>query len=135
MNKRAAGKPRQRGLRRRAQPVDGWDSPLSGPARIPGVRIGYIGGRTASVEQIRAYWQARGAVFMHHSLEAGEPQSRLEEILERSDVLFYAPGSTRSKFERSLEVYCERTQKPLILLNGHSLLALADALATSLPLI
>jgi hypothetical protein len=105
-----------------------------GPARIPGVHVGHIGGRIGAVEEIRAYWQARGAVFMHHSLEAGEHQSRLEETLERSHIVFHARAGAGGEFGRSLERYCERKGKPLILLEANSVAALAEALAASLPL-
>ena len=110
------------------------DATTSGPLRIPGVHIGHIGGSIGAVEEIRAYWQTRGAVFMHHSLERGEYQTRLEEILERSHILFHARASAGCDFGLRLERYCERRGKPLILLRANSLAALADALATSLPL-
>jgi hypothetical protein len=71
---------------------------------------------------------------MHHSLEAGEQQGRLEEILERSHIVFHADGGATSGFGRDLVRYCERTGKPLILLEGNSVVALAEALATSVPL-
>jgi hypothetical protein len=105
----------------------------SGPARIPGVHIGHIGGRVAVVEEIRAYWHGRGAVFMHHSVERGEHQDRLEEILERSHIVLHAPARAGCELSRNLERYCERRGKPLILLQANSLAALAEALATSLP--
>ena len=98
-----------------------------GPARIPGVHVAHIGGLAAAVEPIRAYWQARGAVFLHHSLEPGE-QRLLEEVLERSHVVFHAGAG------RDLERYCERAEKPLILLEENSVWALAKALASGLPL-
>jgi len=98
------------------------------------VHIAHLGGRSGAVEEIRAYWQARGAVFMHHSLEPGEHQSRLEEILERSHIVFHARGATAPELGRSLERYCERKGKPLILLEANSVVALTEALATSLPL-
>jgi hypothetical protein len=106
----------------------------SGPARIPGIHIGHIGGAIGAVEEIRAYWEARGAVFMHHSLEPGEHQSGLEEILERSHIVFHARSGAAGELGRSLERYCERRGKPLILLEANSVAALAEALATSLPL-
>jgi hypothetical protein len=106
----------------------------SGPPRIPGVHVGHIGGRVGAVEEIRAYWQARGAVFLHHSLEPGEQQGRLEEVLERSHVVFHTRAGIGHELGRSLERYCERRGKPLVLLEANSVAALADALATSLPL-
>jgi hypothetical protein len=106
----------------------------AGPARIPGVHIAHIGGRVAAVEPIRAYWQARGALFMHHSLEPGESHSRLEEILERSHIVFHARAGAGCELGRSLERYCERRGKALILLEANSIAAVADALATSVPL-
>jgi hypothetical protein len=90
--------------------------------------------RTAAVAPIRAYWQARGAVFMHHSLEPSGQQGCFEEILERSHIVFHARASANPEFGRSLERYCERTEKPLILLEADSVWALAEALATSVPL-
>jgi hypothetical protein len=104
------------------------------PARIPGIHVAHIGGRLAAVEPIRAYWQARGAVFLHHSLDPGESHSRLEEILERSHIVFHARAGAGCALGRSLERYCERRGKPLILLEANSVAAVADALASSLPL-
>src|SRR5262245_9300730 len=66
------------------------ETPNGGLARIPGVRIAHIGGRITAVEPIQAYWHARGAVFMHHSLDPAEPQGWLEEVLERSHIVFHA---------------------------------------------
>jgi hypothetical protein len=106
----------------------------SGAVRIPGVHIGHIGGSLGAVEQIRAYWQKRGAVFMHHGLGPGEDQSRLDEILERSHIVFHARASADYVFGLRLERYCERRGKPLILLAANSVAALEEALATSLPL-
>jgi hypothetical protein len=106
----------------------------SGPARIPGVHIGHIGGSIGAVEQIAAYWQKRGAVFMHHSLEPGEPQNRLDEILERSHIVFHVRARADCEFGLRLERYCERRGKPLILLAANSVVALMEALATNLPL-
>jgi hypothetical protein len=85
------------------------------------------------VEPIRAYWQARGAVFMHHSLQPDE-QRRLEEVLERSHVVFHALEATVAGVAPTLQRYCERKEKPLILLEDNSVWALAKALATGLPL-
>jgi hypothetical protein len=73
-------------------------------------------------------------VFLHHSLEPGEHRSRLEEILERSHVVFHDRAGIDCEFLRSLERYCERRGKPLILLEANSVAALAEALATSVPL-
>jgi hypothetical protein len=130
LRKLTAGKRRPRSSRA----VAPAEATGSGPARIPGVHIGHIGGAIGAVEEIRAYWQARGAVFMHHSLKPGEPGSRLEEVLERSHIVFHARGGAVGELARSLERYCERRGKPLILLEANSVAALADALATSLPL-
>jgi hypothetical protein len=71
---------------------------------------------------------------MHHSLDLGEQQGRLEEILNRSHVVFHAPLGARAEISRDLERYCQRAEKPLILLEENSVWALAKALATSLPL-
>jgi hypothetical protein len=109
-------------------------SRTSDEVRIPGVHVAHIGGPVTAVEPIRAYWQARGAVFMHHSLEPAEHQGRLEEILERSHVVFHARTGASADLGRSLARYCERRGKPLILLEANSVGALAEALATSLPL-
>ena len=73
-------------------------------------------------------------MFLHHPLELVERQCRLEEILDRSHIVFHAPAGTRRALSRDLERYCERTGKPLILLEDDSVWALAKALATSLPL-
>jgi hypothetical protein len=71
---------------------------------------------------------------MHHSLGPVEPQGRLEEILERSHIVFHACAGAGYEFGRSLERYCNRRGKPLILLEANSVAALAEALAASLPL-
>jgi uncharacterized protein DUF2325 len=104
------------------------------PARIPGVHIAHIGGHASAVAQIKAYWQARGAVFMHHNFEPGEQRARLEEILGRSHVVFHAVAGVSLQLGRNLEKYCERAEKPLILLEENSMWALTKALATGLPL-
>ena len=134
MKKKLATRTARRRQVRRIAPGEAPRDAPSGPARIPGVHIAHIGGRAAAVEQIRAYWQARGAVFMHHSLESDEQQARLEEILERSHIVFHVHAGTSSGFGRDLERYCEHVEKPLILLEENSVLALAKALATGLPL-
>jgi hypothetical protein len=103
----------------------------SGPARIPGVHIAHVGGRSAAIDPIRAYWQARGAVFLHHSTEPDEP-SGLEEILARSHIVFHAGAD--ADLGRHLERYCERVEKPLILLEENSVWALAKALSSGLSL-
>jgi hypothetical protein len=71
---------------------------------------------------------------MHHSLEPGEQQSWLEEILERSHIVLHTRAGAAGEFGPSLERYCERRGKPLILLEANSVAALAEALAASLPL-
>ena len=130
MSKQATRAIRRRAGRDSAPPKP--RSPVSsGPARIPGVHIAHIGGPAAAVEPIRAYWQARGAVFMHHSPEL-DGQRPLEEILERSHVVFHAEEGTGA--DPTLRRYCERKERPLILLEENSVWALAKALATGLPL-
>ena len=69
---------------------------------------------------------------MHHGLGPAEHGSRLEEVLERSHIVFHAGAGC--DLGRSLERYCERKGRPLILLEANSVAALAEALATSLPL-
>jgi len=130
MSKRATRATRRRSGRDSAPPKASCEA-SAGPARIPGVHIAHIGGPAAAVEPIRAYWRARGAVFMHHSLERDE-QRRLEEILERSHVVFHA--GTSADLSPTLQRYCERKEKPLILLEENSMWALAKALATGLPI-
>jgi hypothetical protein len=129
MKTRMAAKGRRRSSRGVTPPAA---TGSSGPARIPGVRIAHIGGQADAIEPIRAYWQARGAVFMHHSLGPAGPGSRLEEVLERSHMVFHAGAGC--ELGRSLERYCEQKGKPLILLEANSVAALAEALAISLPL-
>jgi hypothetical protein len=133
MKRRAAVASRGRSAQRRAPPPTPRSAP-SGPARIPGIRIAHIGGGSTAVEPIRAYWQARGAVFLHHSLEHDEAQSRLEEVLARSHVVFHVHAAASSELGRNLRRYCERAEKPLILLEENSVWALAKALETGLPL-
>jgi hypothetical protein len=129
MNKRASR--RRKADQRIARPKTMREAP-TGPVRIPGVHIGHFGGASATVEPIRAYWQARGAVFMHHSLEPTEPQSRLEEMLARSHIVFLADASASAQLDRSLRRYCERTAKPLILLEENNMSGLMKALEMSL---
>jgi len=105
---------------------------MGGPPRVPGVCVVHIGGHSAAVDEIRTYWHARGAVFLHH--EPGAQQSRLEEVLERSHIVFHARVGANPELGHSLERYCERRGKPLILLEADNVIALADALACSLPL-
>jgi hypothetical protein len=62
--------------------------------RIPGVHVAHIGGQDGTVAQIRAYWQARGAVFLHHPIGSAEQHCGLEEILDPSHIVFHAPGTT-----------------------------------------
>jgi hypothetical protein len=123
-----------RGRRKSGRCAAPAEATSASPARIPGIHIAHIGGRRAAVDPIRAYWQARGAVFMHHSLEPGESHSRLEEILERSHIVFHARVGADCELGLSLERYCERRGKPLILLEANSVAALADALTASVPL-
>jgi hypothetical protein len=130
MTKRMATSSRRRSKRGSAVSK----SEASRPARIPGIRVAHIGGAMGAVEEIRAYWLARGAVFLHHSLGPSEPNSRLEEILERSHIVFHARASAACELGHSLERYCERRGKPLILLEANSVAALARALTASLPL-
>jgi hypothetical protein len=133
MKARAIGATRRRRTQRIAQPAAN-DGCAAAPARIAGVHVAHIGGQDATVAQIRAYWQSRSAVFMHHSPELGGQLARLEEILDRSHVVFHAPAGANSQLRRDLERYCERAEKPLILLEENSVWALAKALATLLPL-
>jgi hypothetical protein len=70
-------------------------------------------------------------VFLHNSLEPGE-QGRLEEVLARSHIVFHADVDT--DLSRRIAKYCDRAEKPLILLEENSVWALAKALSTSLPL-
>jgi hypothetical protein len=126
-----AAKTRRRRSNRSVAPAE---ATAQGPARIPGVHIGHIGGHIGAVAEIRAYWQARGAVFLHHSLEPGEQRSRLDEVLERSHIVFHARADAGGEFGRTLERYCEIRGKPLIVLEANTAAALAEALATSIPL-
>lgn len=88
-----------KGRRRPSRGVAPSEATSSGPARIPGVRIAHIGGPSAAVEPIRAYWQARRAVFMHHGLGPAEHGSRLEEVLERSHICVSRWHRLRSRAE------------------------------------
>jgi hypothetical protein len=134
MTKRATQAARRRSVRQTAAPSATPHDAFPRPARIPGVHIAHIGGRSEVVEPIRAYWEARGAIFMHHSLEAPAHHRRLEEILELSHIVFHACAGSGCPFSPSLQRYCERAEKPLILLQENSVLALAEVLATGVPL-
>jgi hypothetical protein len=99
-----------------------------------GVHIGHIGRRIGAADEIRACWQARGAVFMHHSLEPGEHESRLDESPERSPIVFHARGGAAGEPAAVSKNVLRAQGEPPILLEANSVAALAEALAASLPL-
>lgn len=84
------------------------------PPRIPGVRIACIGVPTGVLEQLRSYWEGRGAVFLHCDLLDRRHQSNLERILSLADIVFLSESYVKPELMRRLEVYCERMEKPLV---------------------
>lgn len=129
-------RPKMRSSSGRQLPAPERNCPTAGgspaPPRIPGVRIAYIGGRQEPVARIRAYWEERGAVFMHHE----EERSRipLDQVLARADVVFYPVGCIRRDVALRLEVSCERLEKPLIPLHNAGMSGLRRALGHWCPL-
>ena len=134
MRKRATAAAQRKPYQRRVGPDRASSGAWRGPVRIPGVHIAHIGGQPVAVEQIRAYWQERGAVFMHHCLEPAEQHAKLEEVLGRSHIVFHVHSGASAWLGRTLERYCDRAEKPLVLLEENSLWALTKALADGLPL-
>lgn len=102
------------------------------PARIPGVRIAYIGGRPEPIEGIRDYWEGRGAMFMHHE----EERSRVpfDQVLARADVVFYPVDCIGPEAALRLQAFCDRMEKPLIPLHNAGMSGLHRALENWCPL-
>jgi hypothetical protein len=104
-------------------------------SRIPGVRIAYIGPRNAAVDEIGAYWRARGAAFAFHAPGADGSLGGLGQVLERADIALVAAGGLGPDAERRLEACCGRMERPLITLEEGSLSAVEQALRTWYPLL
>ena len=91
--------------------------------RIPGVSIAYVGGRPGAVERIRDFCEKRGATFIPHDGGLEESPVRLDEMLERADVVFYPVDCISHEAAQHLKSHCKRTEKPFIPLRNASVSA------------
>src|SRR5262245_7029564 len=109
------------------------DGPFA-PSRIPGVRIAYVGRQTDAAAEMRAYWQSRGATFVHFSPDRGGEAIGLKSILSHADVVFHSAEDITPEVRRDLMAFCEHAEKPLIMLDESSLSCLIEALRVCCPI-
>src|SRR5262245_42208419 len=107
---------RRRRSHRSSEPgkVSQSDGPFF-PSRIPGVRIAYVGRQSDVATEMQAYWQSRGASFVHLPLD-GRGEAISLKILSDADVVFHSAEDITPEILRELRAFCERAEKPLIML-------------------
>ena len=120
--------------RRRITDLSPHQEEPSHPTAIPGVRIVHFGGRSGGIEDIRAYWLSRRAVFMHHSFEEVRDLAALDSILACADIVFLSSTDAPAQTEHYLALCCERADKPLIPLEDSSLSCLEEVLGEWCPI-
>lgn len=89
--------------------------------QIPGVRLAYVGGRPGPRERIRNFCQKRGATLIDHDGGLEESPVRLDQLLERADVVFYPVDCISHEAAQHLKSHCKRTEKPFIPLRNSSI--------------
>lgn len=89
---------------------------------------------TAAVDDIRAYWRARGATFVLHRPGGGAGTVDLDRVLESADIVFLATDCIDRETERRIEARCDRLERPMIVLYEGSLWAVEQALRMWYPL-
>jgi len=104
------------------------------PTRIPGVRIAFVGRQSDAATEMQAYWHLRGASFVHLALDGNAEATRLKSILSHADVVFHSAEDITPEIRRELMAFCERAEKPLIMLDESSLSGLTEALRAWCPL-
>jgi hypothetical protein len=96
--------------------------------RIPGVHIGYVGGRPGPIERIREFCEKRGAAFIYHDGGLEASPARLDELLERADVVFYPVDCISHEATLHLRAHCRRADKPSIPVRNASISAFRRAI-------
>jgi len=104
------------------------------PSRIPGVRIAYVGRQSDVATEMQAYWQSRGATFVHLRLDGRGEAISLKSILSDADVVFHSAEDITPEILRELRAFCERAEKPLIMLDENTLSGLTEALRAWCPI-
>ena len=89
--------------------------------RIPGVRIGYVGARPGSIERIRDFCEKRGAVFLDYDGGLEGSPLRLDQLLDRADVIFYPADCVIHEATLHVKAHCKRADKPSIPLRNASI--------------
>lgn len=89
--------------------------------RIPGVCFAYIGGRPGSRERIREFCESRGAIFIGHDGGLEESPVRLDQLLERADIVLYPVDCISHEAALHLKAHCKRAEKPFIPLRNSSI--------------
>ncbi|HEX7073410.1 MAG TPA: DUF2325 domain-containing protein [Hyphomicrobiaceae bacterium] len=89
--------------------------------QIPGVRLAYVGGRPGSRERIREFCEKRGATLIDHDGGLEESPVRLDQLLERADVVFYPVDCISHEAAQHLKSHCKRAEKPFIPLRNSSI--------------
>src|SRR5262245_21376063 len=104
------------------------------PTRIPGVRIAYVGRQSDVATEMQAYWQSRGATFVHLPLDGRGEAKSLKSMLIGADVVFHSAEDVTLEILRELRAFCERAEKPLIMLDENTLSGLTEALRAWCPI-
>jgi len=104
------------------------------PTRIPGVRIAFVGRQSDAATEMQAYWHSRGATFMHLALDGSAEATRLKSILSHADFVFHSAEDITPEIRRELMAFCERAEKPLIMLDESSLSGLTEVLRACCPI-
>ena len=104
------------------------------PTRIPGVRIAYVGSQSDAATEMQAYWESRGAKFVRFALDGSAEADGLKSILGRADVVFHSAEDITPQIRQELMAFCERAERPLILLDENSMSGLAEALRAWCPI-
>src|SRR5262245_14021280 len=96
--------------------------------RVTGVHIAYVGGRPGPLERIRDFIEKRGARFLHHDGGLEESPVRLDQLLQRADVVFYPVDCISHEAAVHLKAHCKRTETPAIPLRNASISAFRRAI-------
>jgi hypothetical protein len=112
---------------------EGPDDDAPEPARLDGITVLYVGGRTHHVHRLRALTEGLGADFLHHDGGVEETTATLAGLVMRADLVLFPVDCVSHDAALLVKRLCRHQGKPFRPLRSSGASSLLAALAEPNP--